>query len=532
VRILGRHRKEVLAFTLSALAGAAMLGDFDSERSAARDRTPAPAPRTPAPVPPELVPTTLPQQPSRVLTVSNSPYGRPIQPGFVGLSMEYNAVPAYAGTNPNAVNPVLAHLIRGLAPGQSPVLRIGGDSTDHTWAPTPSVRRPAGIRFTLTHKWVAITRSLARATGARLVLGIDLEANRRALSASEARLLIGGLGRHAIAGLELGNEPELYRSYAWYRTRAGLRVLGRPLSYGFPAFAREFRRFGQALPPLPLAGPAFGGQRWIGFTTRFVRITSDLQLVTVHRYPLERCGLPAASDLYPTIPHLLSDAASRGLAAGVVRYVAAAHARGLPLRVDEMNSVACGGAPGVSDTFASALWGLNTMFEFARVGVDGVNIHTFPRAHYRLFGFTRAGGQWLGRVAPEYFGLMLFAQAAPPGARLLSLTGSVPQLRTWATQAPDRRIRVVLINDSSTRRQIVAVRPSSTAAGAAELVRLTAPALDSRAGVTLGGQSFGRRTATGALTGPPRTATVQRSPGGYVVSVPPASAAMLTLPRH
>ena len=41
-----------------------------------------------------------------------------------------------------------------------------------------------------------------------------------------------------------------------------------------------------------------------------------------------------------------------------------------------MNSVTCHGKTGVSDTFASALWILNTLFEMVHAGVDAVNIHT------------------------------------------------------------------------------------------------------------------------------------------------------------
>ena len=70
--------------------------------------------------------------------------GGPIQPGFVGLSLEYPAVPSYAGTAPDAPNPVFGQLIRDLAPGQSPVLRIGGDSTDHTWWPVAHVPKTTG----------------------------------------------------------------------------------------------------------------------------------------------------------------------------------------------------------------------------------------------------------------------------------------------------------------------------------------------------------------------------------------------------
>ena len=76
-----------------------------------------------------------------MLTISRRSYGRPVRPGFVGVSLEYTALEAYAGRDPLAVNPVLVRLIRNLAPGQAPVLRIGGDSTDRTWAPTRMLTR-------------------------------------------------------------------------------------------------------------------------------------------------------------------------------------------------------------------------------------------------------------------------------------------------------------------------------------------------------------------------------------------------------
>ena len=114
-----------------------------------------------------------------------------------------------------------------------------------------------------------------------------------------------------------------------------------------------------------------------------------------------------------------------------------AHSRHAPLRIDEMNSVSCGGAPGVSNAFVSALWVLDAVFQMARVGVDGVNIHTYPKAPYELFRFTHENGKWSGFVAPEYYGLLMFAQAAPAGARLLKTSGTLGNVRAWATRATD-----------------------------------------------------------------------------------------------
>jgi Glycosyl hydrolase family 79 C-terminal beta domain len=198
------------------------------------------------------------------------------------------------------------------------------------------------------------------------------------------------------------------------------------------------------------------------------------------------------------------------------------------LRIDEMNSDSCGLAPGVSNAFGSALWALDAVFEMARVGVDGVNIHTYPRATYELFKFTHRDGHWSAFVAPEYYGLEMFAQAAPPGARLLAVSGAPTNIRAWATRASDGTVRVVLINMGTARSQTVAVRIPAVG-GTATLTRLLGKGVSARTGVTLGGQTYGSVTSTGLLAGHPAAATVGKSSRGYVVKLPRGSAAMLTI---
>ena len=83
-------------------------------------------------------------RPPLALTVSGAPTGTAIPSGFLGLSLEYPALRAYAGKDPHAINPVFEQLIRNLTPGQAPNLRIGGDTSDWTWWPVPGVRKPPG----------------------------------------------------------------------------------------------------------------------------------------------------------------------------------------------------------------------------------------------------------------------------------------------------------------------------------------------------------------------------------------------------
>ena len=248
--------------------------------------------------------------------------------------------------------------------------------------------------------------------------------------------------------------------------------------------------------------------------------------MTVHRYPLRNCYVPPNSPQYPTVSHLLSDYATSGLVASLRRWIEIARAQHRQIRVDELNSVACRGKAGVSDTFAAALWVTDALFSLVRAGVDGVNMHTLPNSAYELFAFSHHGGHWHAGVRPVYYGLQLFAAAAPVGARLISLSGS-PGLSTWATRTPDGTVRVVLINKSQRLDRNIRLRLAPRAVKSATVERMQAPSVYSRLHVTLGGRGYGASTYTGRL--PAATLeSVARHGRAYLVSVPHSSAALIT----
>jgi hypothetical protein len=486
---------------------------------------------TTAPPPPQAT-TEPPSQ--AVVTVRPVTKGRPIPPGFIGLSLEYRTILSYLGTNPSAINPVFVRLLRNLTPGQTPVLRIGGDSTDWTWWPVPKMRRPPGVTYAITPDWLAVARALAHATGAHYIFGINLEADSAKLERAEAHALVAGVGRRYVTALELGNEPELYSKLGWYRSGNSY-IPGRPANYDFSGFTREFTRFRKEFSSVPLAGPSTGSYWWLTHLPQFLAAERSLGMVTVHSYWLNRCLSSPLLAGYPTVANLLDPHPPSRLAGALSRYAALAHARGVPIRIDEMNSVTCGGAPGVSDVFASALWAFNALFQAMSDGVDGVNIHTFPGTANQLFGFATVAGQWTATVRPEYYGLQMFAKAAPPGSSLLKVIQQhTGQMRAWATMGRDGDTRIALINDSLTRPTSVLVR-TSTPGEPAKLERMLAPSATATSGITIDGQSYGTQTLTGTFPGPTSTLTLPAPSGpgpiaSYVVSVPAASAALITIP--
>lgn len=474
----------------------------------------------------DIDPPSIPRDAIRVSV--GGAVGAPAARGFLGLSIEFKSILNYLGRDPAAVNPTFVQLVRNLDPGQAPVIRIGGDSTDWTWAAASGVARPPGVRYTLGPRWIAVVRAAAVALGARLIVGVNFEADSRTIAGVEARALLHGLGA-SVEALELGNEPEVYGALGWYRTATGVEVPGRSRGYGIAGFVHDYASVVGALgSSVPLAGPATGSRMFISALGRFVRSEPRVRIVTVHRYPLNRCFSAPGSPEYPTIANLLAPSSSRGLANALAAPIATAHRLGRTLRVDELNSVACAGKSGISDTFASSLWVLDTLFALARVGADGVNIHTLQTGAYAPFQFRYTSGRWEAQVKPIYYGMLMFARAAPPGSRLLKLSAPA-WLHAWAARAPDGRVRVVFINESARRGWTVAVRVPNAGA-LASLQRLSAPALTARAGVTIDAQRFAPRTSTGKLTGTATAISLTKSGNRFVARVPPHGAVLLTAP--
>ncbi len=451
-----------------------------------------------------------------------------IPAGFLGLSFEYWALESYAGKNPGAVNPIFVRLIRQLVKPGSAVVRVGGVTTDQSWWPVAGISPPRGVRYKLTARRLEVAKALATQVGARLIMGVNFEVDSRAVAAAETRAMLRVIGRNRIYAFELGNEPELYGSRPWYWTKTGREAFGRPADWYFATLNADYAQIAPALGDVPLAGPTIGAGSWMADLVPFLAGEPRIRVVTLHRYPLQNCSVGPASPNYPTINHLLSQTASVGLANSLAPYVVIAHQHHLPLRSDEMNTVSCGYSHGVSNAFGSALWSLDALFQMAAVGVDGVNIHSYPGAGDQLFRFTRSGSGWQGVVAPEYYGLLMFAQAAPRGARLVPVSGATDTLRVWATISPSGSVRVLVINDDPARAQSVKLHiPGSRLNGAME--RLEAPSVHATGHVTLGGQDFAPNTTTGRLVGRGDNTLLRPAGGVYSLRVRAASAVLVTL---
>ncbi len=474
--------------------------------------------------------STLPPQDVAVVTVSNAAGGPVIQPGFLGLSLENSAIIPYAGTDPERPDPVFLQLVRNLTPDQSPELRIGGDSTDWAWYPVPGLTKPKGVRVTLTPRWIGVMHAIAADLNARLIMGVDLEADSRAAADGEASAFERGIGKPWIEALELGNEPNLYGSLVWYVAPDGTRVTGRPPGYDFSSYLGEYSAFAKGLPG-PLAGPATGSPTWMPDTGAFLAAEPRVGVATLHAYPLQTCDLPPSSPIYPTLAHLFAPAATTGLADGVapVRPGRPRPPRSAPDRRDEHRFVrrrarrqqrvrlgAVGARRAVRD--GPGRRRRREHPHLSRSHLPAVHVHEFaPRVEcVRGPGVLRPRHVRPGRPAAD-------RAWCPPRSRTLRGSWSGPRA------GEQGHTRVVLINESLDRRT-VAVPSAGAHPVPAALELLRAPRLTSTSGVTLGGQSFGTRTTTGRLAGRSGVAKLTPSHGQYEFTLPAESAALVTLP--
>ena len=491
--------------------------------------------------------TAGPAQASQItVSVAGRSAARPLANNYLGLALTYQGVTRWAGPASHPADPVLVQLIRNLTPHGHPVLRIGGVSADRSWWPIKGYRTPIGIWYDLTPAWAASLRGLARAARARLILGVNLEADRPALVRVESHELVRRIGRRYIDSLQIGNEPNLYRTVPWYALlngrpvpqylNTGSPVFSRPPSWGPASYVAEIARLLPTLPRLPISGPDASGPgngagSWIGAFARFLHPPGRAVTLTAHAYAAVKCVKDPASWEYPSIPHMLTLVASRSQLDGLNPFIALARSRGDGFRVDEMGTVSCSGLGGVSNSMASALWVLDALFSMDQAGVTGVNLHAVNGVN-ALFIPRHSGGHWQATVDPWYYGALMFTQAAPAGARLLPVANAThSDTRVWATLGRDHAVRVLVINDSIDAGARVDVRnPPGYGRLPGTIERLHAPGgAYATSGLTLGGRSFGP-TRTGVLQAP-ITQRVRRRGGVYAVTLPPASAALLTLTK-
>ncbi|MFI6094276.1 hypothetical protein ACIA8G_01885 [Lentzea sp. NPDC051213] len=417
----------------------------------------------------------------RVDPASKSQVGR----DFAGFSYEKDRVGARMF---NARNTDLVRLFRLLGPS---LLRIGGNLVDMTtW-------NPAGAGGQATEVTLADIRELAlfaRATGWKVIYGINLKTNTPENAADEAAVAAQVLGKDLVA-FEVGNEPNVYVK-TW------------------PEYEALFTKFADAIrakvPGAKFDGP--GQANSSSWAEDFARTQKDrgASIVSTHVY--------IAKNTEANIPGMLASNASGRLPNISAAMEKARQNHGIPQwRVTEANNYFHGGKDGVSNVQAAALWSLDYMAGVASRQGAGINFHggtstQFP-LHYspiRYDGLNPVG------VQAVFYGELLWKLAGPGAYHAATVTGA-EQVTAWGIG------NNAFVNNKNTTAVTATITLPARARSAGVYV-LTASALDSKE-ITIAGSEVAKN---GRFTPHPKRAKVT----GTTTTVDvPANSAVLVVTR-
>lgn len=453
-----------------------------------------------------------------VIAISPTTTGTSLTAASAGLSFEASdlALPGFAGGD-------LAAYLDTISP--SSVVRVGGNTVDQTFWTSTGETPPSWSIATITPADLTALAGLARASGWKVILGVNLKEYDPARAADEARSAQQALGS-SLQAIEIGNEPDLYSQYE-----------SDPSQY-LTDFAAYVSAIDQAAPGVHVEGTDAAGAPSGSFQKAFVGAQQALPApqvneLTSHYYPLtgSRCGGS------PTVAQMLGSTSRDNEKAEADAAVAAAAPLGVPAVIDESNNVVCEGQQGVSDVFASALWAIDDQLVIAREGVAGDYLHgTVVQCdtaqplfmYYTPLCAPTAADAAAGDLAaqPEYYGLAALHDVGT--GQFLNLTNPVwTDVRAYAVQHSTGTMTVVLddVDDPSTTGATTVQLDLGASYGSASEVNLTASGgLTATGGITLGGQSV---QSNGTLPAPtPETFAV----GGdtATVTIPAGSAEILT----
>jgi len=473
--------------------------------------------------------------PSLRLTLRPDRLGNKIADDFTGLSYES----AQLG-NPSffsGANTELAGFTRRL--GASGVLRIGGNTSEYCyWTPDPTIpantqnlQNPESMRtgdkanpvafglavgpdtghkapapVNITPLAVRNLREFLDACGWKLIYGLNLGTGTAEDAADEAAHVMDAVGSKLIA-FQLCNEPDLF-------FRNGIRKA----DYDFKQFAIEWQHFYETirarLPNAPFAGPdtAYNNQWLVPFAQQFKR---EAVFLSQHYYAE---GPP--TDPSMTIERLLRP--NSKLQAEFAGMQKTMQESGLPFRLAETNSCYQGGKAGVSDTFASALWAADLMFQLASAGGSGINFHGGGYGWYTPIAGTQENG-FLAR--PSYYGMLLFAQAGA-GQLVdgkLDSPEAAPLLTAYALRGSAATIKVAAFNKHLDRGVRVALDPGQRLQRVGARLLHLARIYDTT-DTTFGGSTVGAGGTWSAL----KEDSLTLENGVAVLDLPAASAALIT----
>ncbi|KAG8951956.1 hypothetical protein FRC04_005289 [Tulasnella sp. 424] len=465
--------------------------------------------------------------------------GNPVGGTLLGFSIELSVAAMLMGDKPEVLRPeflnycaILASRAGGLT------IRVGGNSQDratlnlegnpngrtiekykgNTAAPTETPE----VHFTLD--LLRVMAEISKHVNVRWFFGIPfLRTNSDDNASVVVQQAMSILGDRLL-GLQLANEPDLYGKH-----------LKKWPEYSITDFLNETNYM---IGDLPIQQPNIVGPsvccEWTidqlldaGYMDQF---TNQLKFVDVMHYPHHNCyGPPNNQDPQELYPGYLNHHEVVALASPYFPAANRALAGGKKFMMMETNTASCGGFPGISDSFTSALWAVDYAmqmaygnFTYGLLHFGGQNVYYNPFTPPPT-NMTRIRGWNTGAI---FYAQIVAAEAlgSTDNARVidLQLDNNSQHRAGYAIYENGVASRLVLVNYvqptspgandytatfaiGGAQTGLPSVSPTSV-----KVKYLVAPSVGSKDGITWAGQTFGPQfMSDGRLQGDLQIETVQ-----------------------
>ncbi|CAL1706862.1 unnamed protein product [Somion occarium] len=405
-------------------------------------------------------------------------------------------------------------------------IRVGADSEDHTtWSPTVTINSdsfpppnsvtpyPEATQIVVGDGYYQLSKFLL--PGTHMTWGVNLGLDNVTNAVNMAKSIVKAFGASAVkaAGvtldmIEIGNEADLYKNNGLRPSNWTVQqyVVDWESLAGPVSEAAGLRRGG-----VTFQGAAFAGT---GFTPRQIFDLGILdgtpgKLITTisqHRYSGAFCS---GGDF--ALSSFMSKASVRSNLTLWLPDIAASKQHGLRYILGETGSIACHGAPGVSNTAGAALWVIDYALQAATLGIEETFFHEGIGYKYNFFqpiSLNRSvvDGSPLDppqppHVMPSYYaGIVINTLIGQTGsAKIVELVVPDDNVSGYAVYEKNVLKRAVFVNFHAWLLSSTGTRPSvhldlSFTSGSgvknATAKRLVIQHADDTQNLTFGGQSY------------------------------------------
>ncbi|KAG8892735.1 hypothetical protein FRB99_002468 [Tulasnella sp. 403] len=317
----------------------------------------------------------------------------PQKGNFLGFSVELSVADAVLGRNSTFLSPIFLNYMANLKErtGMGPIVRVGGNSQDESLMyqdtfvdafghrkmiqkyrqPNSNPTQTPNINFAI-ELFYAMS-NITSLVGIDWYFGLAFD---QPFNDSNAMLVARAaesiLGDHLVA-LQLGNEPDLYADHQ-----------RRPPTYSIQDYFGEFQHMVTDLEAQNLQsqkillGPSvccnWSTQQVLdaGYLTTFAAV---MKIIGVMHYPNNNCGISGPVNPQDIIGTYLTHNAAKTFVSNYIGTAPSVMNAGLPFVILETNTASCGGFPGLSDAFGSALWAIDNALALAAMNFTTMLLH-------------------------------------------------------------------------------------------------------------------------------------------------------------